>query len=582
MNQAQFIQNFSANPKNVLQFNKELFKRDDNEITYYLKLLYQSIQREMGVNSYYTIRINSFTLIEDYESVRQILSKYQEAAIKKSVKLRGVAENRFNFIDLRESDVKILIVEMYLEAYDGREIVESVIAIPRIVNGQYIQMNGNLRQMMLQLVDASTYNNQTSNSKNPMVVFKSSFQPVKIYRNIYQVHPSNADKISTINGEDLDCVNFDCDTFSKSLPACEYIFARMGLAYGLRYLGLDGAIWIHTTPPPNEDQYYIFKPTKLSEATPYYVAVPRQLYNANPVLQHVVYTIVSESCRKFMTYENIMSQDVWLEALGRHFSLANPINKSLSVLSSFEMVYDLITRSNMRLPADDMKDSYSILRWLIYEFNALTFKSNLDVYRKRVRSGEYAAYLIAPKLFKAICTLSDMGERVNLAGIKKRILIPYDYMMGELGKESIVVFNDMVTDCDSTNAIKYSRNGPSAISDSNSNASLPVIYRYLHPTSLGVLCPDSSGASNPGISGILCALANTYEGGYFDPNYKEPSTWRERVQKDWEAYDKQRVEKEVVDFKRHILEEAFHSDFDFDEFKISEDDRLRLLATANR
>ena len=535
-------------------------------------MLYLSIQKTMGYDAYFTIKINGFTVIEDYDTVRQILSKYQEAAIKKSVKLRGATENRFNFIDLRESDVKILVIEIFIEAYDGREIIESVLAIPRVVNGQYINLNGNTKQMMLQLVDASTYNNQTSNAKNPMVVFKTQFQPIKVYRNTYKLH--------TVSNEDIDCVNYDCDVFSKSLPACEYIFARMGLIRGLQFLGLDGAVWIHTTPPStNPESYYIFQPKNGVE---FFVACPRFLYDANPVLQHVIYTLVIEGSRKFMCYENINSQDTWLEALGRHFSLATPRSKACSVLSSFEMVYDLVTREITRLDPEDMTDSYTILRWIIYEYAALIIKSNLDVYAKRVRCGEYAAYLAAPKLSKAVYTLSDMGDRVNLASIKKRIILPYDYLISELGKESIVVFNDTITDCDSFSAIRYSRNGPSAINEGNSNASMPVVYRYLHPTSLGVLDDCASGNSAPGVAGVLAGLCKTYKGGYFDPNYKEPSNWRAVVLQQWDQYDKERTTKEAVDFRRKILEQSYVPEMQIKDFAISEEDRARLLATANR
>lgn len=75
----------------------------------------------MGVNAYFTIRIDDFKVIEDYDTIRQILSKYQDAAIRKSVKLRGAVDNRFNYIDLKESDLKIIVGELYIEAYDGEK-----------------------------------------------------------------------------------------------------------------------------------------------------------------------------------------------------------------------------------------------------------------------------------------------------------------------------------------------------------------------------------------------------------------------------------------------------------------------------
>lgn len=570
-NQAQLIQRFNDDPRYVYRMNADLFKRTDEDMIYFLKQLYLSIQKKMGVNSYFTINIEDFQVVEDYESIRRILEKHQASNIQKSVKLRGNTDNRYSHIDLKESDMKLLLISIYIEAYDGKERFETILAVPRIINNQYITINGNVRMMLYQLVDASTYNNQTSNAKNPMVVFKTNFQPIRIYRNNYILR--------TIDNIEVPSVNFECDIFSKSLPACEYIFAKMGLIRGIQFLGFDGLIWVNNVPPYHyQDQYYIFQPKKDVDL---YVAAPKAMFDANHVLQSIIYTICLESSRKFMHYEEMNSNIIWLEALGRHFTLTNPRRKATSVLSSFEMIYDLMTREMTRLDECDMHDSYCILRWLLHEYSALILKSNLDVYQKRIRTSEYIAYLIAAKLSKAVYALSDMGERVNVASIKKRILLPYDYLLSEIGKHSsIVVFHDMITDCDSLTAIRYSRNGPSAISEGNGNASMPMVYRYLHPTSLGVLDDCASGNSAPGIAGILCPLTKVYPGGYFKKDYKEPSDWRNVLAEQREKYAIHM--KQVVDFRNRILEDSNVPELAIRDFVITPEDKARLLATANK
>ena len=569
-NQSQLIQRFNSDPRYVYRMNEDFFRRNDNEIIYFLQQLYLSIQKTMGVNAYFTIRIDGFEVVEDYESVKSILEKHQAQNIQKSVKLRGNTENRYSYIDLKESDIKLLLIQIHIEAYDGKENFETVLAVPRVINNQYIVLNGNVRMMMYQLVDASTYNNQTSNAKNPMVVFKTNFQPIRLYRNTYT--------IKTIEEKEMEIINFECDVFSKSLPACEYIFAHMGLIRGLQFLGLDGLVWIYTSPPTDTERYYIFQPKK---GVDLYIAVPKMMFDCNHVLQSVIYTINLECSRKFMQYDVINTNDIWLEALGRHFTLTDPRRKATSVLSSFEMIYDLMTKEMTRLDEGDINDSYTILRWMMYEYAALILKSNLDVYQKRIRTSEYIAYLIAPKLSKAVYALSDMGERVNTIAIRKRILLPYDYLLGEIGKQSIVVFDDLITDCDAFSAIRYSRNGPSAISEGNSNASMPIVYRYLHPTSLGILDDCASGNSAPGIAGILCPLSKTYKGGYFKPDYKEPSNWRNLLYKQREKYE-ETFKIQALNFKLRILEDSNVPEIKIKDFILSEEDRIRLLNTVNR
>ena len=578
MNQRQFIAQFNNNPVNRYSINPAFFKRDDNMTIYYLKLLYKSIQRTMGKDAYFTLNVDHFDEIEDYDQIRRILSKYQDAAIKKSVKLKGAVDNRYNYVDLKSTALKLLVTTFFIEAYDGREMIETLLAVPRVVKKYYYKINNTLRYSMWQLVEATTYNNQVSNTgkgKSPLVVFKNNFPPIKVYM--------NSTSYNDITGQEVQMTTFEVDAFKKSVPAIEYIFAQMGFYRGLQFMGLDGIFYIDTKPIANTPEaFYTFLPKKSTEI---YISVPKSIFHANAVVQHITATLCNELSRKFATYEGIPTREMWLEALGRHFSLTNPRDKANSVLTSFHGTYDLITRENARLPLEDKNDVYNILRWMLYEYNALILKDNLDVSIKRIRNEEYIAGLLAPKINKAVYALSDMGERVNLEHIKKRINIPYDYLINEVTNTSIVVFADTITDSNSFCAIKMSRNGPSAISEGNSNAAMPMAFRYLSTTSLGILDDSASGNSAPGIAGIVCPLGNIYyPGGYFltEEQYSEPNTWREELFKQLDQVRAEVARKEVVDFKRKILNDSVVPELPITDFAISEEQRQHLIETANR
>lgn len=576
-NQKAFIANFNNDPTTHFNLNEDFFKRSDEKIIYYLKLIYRSIQRTMGINSYFTIEVRNFEVIEDYNQIRQILSRYQEILINKSTKLKGSIDNRYNYIDLKRTALKLLIVTFYIEAYDGKELIESLIAVPRVVNKFYFRINNNYLFTMHQLVDASTYNNQTSsNAKSPLVVLKNIFPPISIFRNMASYED--------ISGRPISMVTYEVDIFRKSVPACEYLFAHMSLNKGLAFLGLDGVFLFSTTIPEHIslDNYYVFCPKKERN---FFIIVPKYLFDSNYVVQHVTAAFCLETSKRFMTIDNIFSQNTWLEALGRHFSIATFREKAISVLTSLESMYDLITRENTRLDYEDKKDVYSILRWLIYEYSALILKDNLDVSIKRIRLEEYIAGLIAPKISKNIYALSDMGEKVSLDQIKRRINIPYDYLLNEILKQSIIVYNDIVHDCDSLIPIKISRNGPSSISEKNGNAALPVAYRLLHISSLGIMDDSASGNSAPGISGVVSPLGKLYyPGGYFLPESKfmEPNTWRTILFNQLETTRQIIGKKEIVEFKTKILEESNTSYLILNDFKLSDADKKRLIATNNR
>ena len=539
--QQSFIHEFVKRHRN--KFNKKLFTRSDEEIVKHLINLIKSCEREMSVGNYFTIRIENIQIIDDYNEVNRILQRYQENTITKSSKLKGITDNRYDFIDLKESDLKLLIVTYYIEAQDGKEQFDVIIAYPRVIDKFYFRINGNIRSAMYQIVDASTYNNGTSNSKKPMDVFKTIFQPIKVFRNIATQ--------TTVDGEEITLVTYDVDIFKKSVELSKYIFAKMGLYKGLEFFGFDEFITITDECPINRENYYVFLPKKSSNI---YIVVPKMILQNNLVVQHITQTLCTEFGRKFATIPFIFSREYWLDALGRHFNLSSPREKGMSVLSSLEFIYDLSTQEQLRLPECEKKDIYTIFRWLANEFNALSRKSNLDTSVKRMRCGEYIAALYAPKLSKGIYRLSDMGSKVELRSIKRALMIDPMHLINEITKSSLVNFRDMMTDNDSYLALKYTYKGVSGIGESGSS-SIPDIYKYIHVSNLGIVDLDSSSPSDPGVSGCLVPLLKLYDNQYFT-DFHEPCTWREELSRLREEY-MQKVDRiQVLQFKNFILDQS--------------------------
>ena len=130
MNQREFIYNY--NNKYREKFNKTLFNRSDDMIIYYLKNIIKSAERQMGVNGYFTIKIHSFRVVDEYTEVLDILRQHQARLISKNSK-KGPTDNKYDYIDIKDSDLKLLIVTYYVEASDGREMFDVIIAVPRVI-----------------------------------------------------------------------------------------------------------------------------------------------------------------------------------------------------------------------------------------------------------------------------------------------------------------------------------------------------------------------------------------------------------------------------------------------------------------
>lgn len=567
MNQAQLIYNFNKDVRP--RFNENIFKRDDDKIIYYLQQMLLSCQREMGVEGYFTLKIEGFKVIDDYKECQDILAKYQEAAISKSPKMKAAMDNRYSYVDLKPTDLKLLIVTIKAETYEGVERFENILAVPRIIDKFFININNNKRNLLFQMVEA-TYNNATSNSKHKMITLKSIFNAIRIFRHV--------DSKVTIHGQTIPLITFDADIFRKSVPVVVYLFAKMGFENTLEFLGLSNIIFL-TNYEVNDDRYYTFCPRKTSGM---YISCPKEALENNSVAQHVVNTLCLEFTKKAASFPEILGREAWIYLLGRHFNLATPFEKGISVLSSLKLIYDRVTKETIYLPPVDKEDIYTIFRWMLYEYDSLYLKNNLDLRLKRIRCEEYVAAIYAPKLSKAIYALSDLGEKVTLRQIKKRLFVDPLFIINELAKCSLSNYHDMVSDVDAFVATKESNQGVSGISDGTSQ-SLPDSYLYLNESHIGILGLSESSPSSIGASSNLTPFTQFDQNGYFSIwDYKEPCSFRNRII----AADENAIKelekggkKVIVKFDPNfILKETSDApDLEIDKLKISPETLQKLI-----
>lgn len=552
MDQAEVIHKFNA--LNRPKFNPNIFIRDEDKIIYYLEQMLLSCQREMGTEGYFTLKIENFTVVNGYKECREILAKYQEAAINKSAKMKAAMDNRYAYIDLKPTDLKLLLVTFKIETYEGVERFENILAIPRIVDKFFVNINNNKRSLLFQMVEA-TYNNATSSSKHMMITLKSIFNAIRIFRHV--------DSKVTTKGESIQLITFDADIFKKSVPVCVYLFAKMGFVNTIHFLGLQNIIFL-TNHEINDDRYYVFCPRKTSGM---YIYCPKQALENSVIAQHVVNTLCLEFTKKAATFPEILGREAWIYLLGRHFNLATPFEKGISVLSSLNLIYDRVTKETIYLPEEDKQDIYSVFRWMIYEYDALYLKNNLDLRFKRIRCEEYIAAIYAPKLSKAIYALSDMGDKVTLKQIKKRLSIEPLFIINELAKCSLSNYHDMVSDVDSFVATKESNQGVSGISDGTSQ-SLPDSYLYLNESHIGILGLSESSPSSIGASSNLTPFTQFDDHGYFSVwEYKEPCNFRNVAQRNSELAINEVNKKQVVDFEPEFL---MKKDSDAPDLKIAD------------
>lgn len=516
----QFLYKF--NDQHREKFNDFWFTRNDDDIIEGMKQVILSCERD----KYFIIKVIGFEVIKDYEEIQKILYNYYSMKTKNGKKV----SNEYDYITLRDSDIMLLKVRYYiklnipeskiridpktgeLEKSEGE--LEVLIILPIYVNKYYFRILGNYYNPIFQIVDGSTYNNSTSNSKVQSITLKTQFMPIKVYKESYDI-------MDIVDGTVHRCVLFTSYIFNKKTDSIKFILGRYGLYGAEEMLELNG---IYTSKgdasPMDPNVFYNF-------TDPHHkiiVSVIKRLFDKDNVTQSFVYTIL-KSVKKLENFDDIYDPRYWNRILGADFQSAT-LDKGIPVLDSFESIYDIGTKQSIKLPTEDKEDSYCILRWMMREFSFLKARDNMDISTKHPRQAdEYLPAIYAMKISRGLYRISDKGKNVTFKDVVRVLDTPPNYILKNINAANLVDYVDLVNDNDAELAISYTYKGISGLGDQGSGTAVPIVYRFVHPSQLGRVDLDASSSSDPGLSGLICPMAKINNGSFTD--YKEPNGWKQ-------------------------------------------------------
>ena len=516
----QFLYKF--NDQHREKFNDFWFTRNDDDIIEGMKQVILSCERD----KYFIIKVIGFEVIKDYEEIQKILYNYYSMKTKNGKKV----SNEYDYITLRDSDIMLLKVRYYiklnipeskiridpktgeLEKSEGE--LEVLIILPIYVNKYYFRILGNYYNPIFQIVDGSTYNNSTSNSKVQSITLKTQFMPIKVYKESYDI-------MDIVDGTVHRCVLFTSYIFNKKTDSIKFILGRYGLYGAEEMLELNG---IYTSKgdasPMDPNVFYNFTDTHHKII----VSVIKRLFDKDNVTQSFVYTIL-KSVKKLENFDDIYDPRYWNRILGADFQSAT-LDKGIPVLDSFESIYDIKTKQSIKLPPEDKEDSYCILRWMMREFSFLKARDNMDISTKHPRQAdEYLPAIYAMKISRGLYRISDKGKNVTFKDVVRVLDTPPNYILKNINAANLVDYVDLVNDNDAELAISYTYKGISGLGDQGSGTAVPIVYRFVHPSQLGRVDLDASSSSDPGLSGLICPMAKINNGSFTD--YKEPNGWKQ-------------------------------------------------------
>ena len=543
INQREFIRKF--NDENREKFNEELFDRNDDDIIREIEKVILSCQRHRA----FRIKVINFSVVDDYNEINRLMREYESVNSNR----KKSPDNRYDYIQLKDTDIRLLIVDYFIEVYNTNiqsersKILRVYIQIPRLRDKYYFKIGGNMDSSMYQVIE-STYNNSYANSNVGMVAYKTMFMASRIFRFDIENAKKKQLRMVDVTGEVMKGIYFSSIIFNKSVHVLKYLLAKFGVYETQRRLKCQYISIVEYTGNPGDyedivNDFYVIPKGKLA------LIVPRYIYDNDPVTQSLTYTIFVD-IDSDTTLNEIFGREYWLIRLGRSFGskLISTPDKGYSILESLESICDISSMEHLRLPEEDKRDIYDIIVWLVREFSELRIKDNLDIGMKRIRWAEYFACIYAYKLIKGIYRISDKGNKITLQSIEKSINIAPDYLIRMISRDKLTSSVSMANDMDSVAALKYTYKGVSGLGEDDT--SIPMGYRQVHDSHIGRVDLDASSNSDPGMTGTVCPISTTHNGAFSDE--PEPNDWRAKTDELYNNYREMYGIKQALSFKEDL------------------------------
>ena len=488
-------------------------------------------------------------------------------------------------ITLPEKDPKTNEVKIH------RKVLKKSILIPLIDEDGYYYIKGKRYFLIYQLLEKSTYvGNQTITLK--------SLMPVALKRNTQEADGIEPGVITMgdamVNDEGGVCKRVSVEKediykrkftlpvynifmFRKEIPAILFYMAN-GIEWALDFLGVSRLISFESSCDPlinfhpDEDDNELWFPI----SSKCYIHVKsKKMFEKYPYIQSVVGGLLHVCSNRF-TPEHISDTSIWIKKLGN-----GNYNKGIDMLTFFNRLLDITTQRVLLIDEYHKRDIYSVVRWMMMNFNKLRKKDNLNLYNKRIRCNEYISSLLTLDSSRRLNWLVAMGNKATMDNYKDIFKFPGEILLQKMHVSGVLRFDEQINDMTFFSKFKATFKGPHAMGGQNSKR-ISVKSRGIHPSYLENLDILVCGSSDPGTSALLSPW-NKMNGFYFDDKPEEDEYIyefnRDMDEFDWEhnqgdPEDHIRIEAKDKDEYLNILNKLSEFGGDIQVFGTSKDDLL--------
>lgn len=385
----------------------------------------------------------------------------------------------------------------------------------------YFFIKGKKYYLIYQMVEKSTYTSSSS-------ITLKSLMPIAIKRTPVHVMSVGFDEDEEEN-KLYTVPSYSVFVFKKEIPVILFYLSK-GLDFTLSFLEVDNIISIISQLPDKRKKGMLY--FQLSNKC--YIEVNKELFDKYPYVQSIIgglSTITTNRC----SIEQLNDTKTWIKKI----SGKNSYEKGLDILKFFNRMLDETTKKILKIHPRHVENIYTLLRWMMEEFNTLRLKDNMALENKRLRCNEYVASLLTKEFSKRLYRIISLGDKATIENFKELIKFSGDILLLKMHSSGVLRYDDNVNDMNFLSKFKYTTKGPHSLGAKNQN-NISIKYRGLHPSYIGNIDCLVCGNSDPGTSGTLSPFSKI-QGLYFD-NSNEPDDFLFNLQSDLEKISKENNE----------------------------------------
>jgi hypothetical protein len=337
---------------------------------------------------------------------------------------RKKIKDETKYMMLADSRYGELILEFDIECKGEKKRISKRMLIPKAdENGHYL-IKGKKYFLLYQLVDNSTYT-----TKNNLTL--KSLMPVALKRDVKEYSDTDGNKYTA--------PVYMIFVFRKEVDVLLFYFVKMGMQKTLEFFSVSKVIKFTDSEKDKETNVYFQINSKM------FMEVNRYFFLKYQYTQSIVFMILNVINNR-LNFNTLEDKQHWTEKIGAIFStnIYNYLDKGLNTMTFFDRMLDETTKRILKLSPEHKKNIYTIVRWLIMDFNELKKKDNLDLNNKRLRCNEFIASLLTKEFSAKLNRIISLGSKVSIDRVEEIFKFSGDILLTQLFKSNLLRFDDIV------------------------------------------------------------------------------------------------------------------------------------------